>query len=146
MNRDPKRIVELLGGRTVPGKRGLPQRTYLKDGSDEEKEARRALARELRSSAPLNLGLRFILADLIDPDRDEINRRIRFENRRKGKPSTNALAEKTIAEFIWSQVQAGVKAESAINSAKQKFGLGRSRIFKIWSHWQPILKRLKRRS
>lgn len=144
MNRDHKRIIHLLCGRTVQDKRGLPQQRYLKDGSADEKEARRALARELRTSLPLDVSLRFAIAELIDPDCIEIDRRIRFEHRRQGKPSKSALAEKTIAEFIWSRVQAGVKAESAISSAKQKFGLGRSRIFKIWSHWQPILKRLKR--
>jgi hypothetical protein len=128
-----KRIIDLLCGRTVQDKRGLPQQRYLKNGSAEELEARRALVRYLRKSRPIDLGIRWVIADLVDPDCIEIDRQIRIEHRRKGKPSKSALAEKKIAEFVWSQVQAGIKAESAIKSAKEKFGLGRSRIFKIWS-------------
>jgi hypothetical protein len=138
MNRDHIRIVHLLCGRTVQDRRGLPRQSYLRDNSADEKAARRALARYLSTSQPIDLGLRFILANLIDPDRDEINRRIRFENRRKGKPS-NAQAEKLIAEFIWSMVQTGMKVESAVAHAMRTFGLGRSHVMKIWGHWQPIL-------
>lgn len=144
MTRDQQRIVHLLCGRTVQDKHGLPRQSYLRNGSTDEKEARRALARVLRTTVPLEVGLRFIIAELIDPDCDEIDRRIRFEYRRKGKPS-NAYAERLIAEFIWARVQTGEKAESAVAHAMGKFGLGRSRVMKIWGHWQPILKRLKRR-
>jgi hypothetical protein len=97
----------------------------------------------LRTSLPLDLGVRFLLADMIDPDRKEISRRIRFGHRRKGKQS-NAMAEKEIAEFIWSQVRSGVKTEAAAFQAAKGFGLERTRIFEIWSHWQPILERLNR--
>jgi hypothetical protein len=144
MTEDQKRIIELLCGRTVQDKHGLPQQVYLKEGSTEELEARRALARELRTSIPLNLSLRFAIAELIDPDCDEVERRIRFDRRREGRPSSNALAEKQIAEFIFARVQAGVKTESVIASAVKKFGLVRSRIFEIWRIWKPILKRAKR--
>jgi hypothetical protein len=144
VTRDQERIVNLLSGRVVRNKRGLPQVVYLKEGSAEELEARRALARVLRTSKPLDLGLRFCIADLIDPDNDGDGRRIRFEQSRKGKPS-NALAEREVAKSIWLQVQAGVKTESAIKSATQEFGLQRSRILEIWGHWKPILRRLNRR-
>jgi hypothetical protein len=142
--RDQQLVIQLLCGHIVRNKHQVPHTVYLKDGSPEEQEARRALARILRTSLPLDLGLRFLIADLIDPDRDEIDRRIRFGHRRKGKPS-NALAEKEIAEFIWSQVRSGVKTEEAVFQAAERFGLERTRIFEIWSHWQPILKRLNRR-
>lgn len=139
-------IVELLCGRTVHDMHGLSEVIYLEEGSYQELEARRALANVLRSSKPLDLGLRTLLADLFDPDRDEIDRKLRFVHRRKGKPWTKAQAEKQIAEFIWAAVQEGTKGESAFSLAMGKFGLKRTRIIEIWSHWQPILTRLKRKN
>jgi hypothetical protein len=78
---------------------------------------------------------------MIDPDCDEASRRIRFEHRRKGQPS-NALADKEVAEFIWSQRQAGKQMKVAVDNARLKFGLKHSRVKAIWGLWQPILKRL----
>jgi hypothetical protein len=40
----------------------------IRKGSRRELQARRTLARMLRSERPLDLGLRFILADAVDPD------------------------------------------------------------------------------
>jgi len=144
MTGDEKRqIVALLCGRSVIDEHGLTRESYLRDGSAEEIAARRALARLLRTSSPLDLGLRVVLADLIDPDCDAVERQIRFERRRRGKPSS-AHADKQMCEFIWAHVKDGVKKEAAFQSAMDRFGLKRSRILKIWSDWQPILKRLKR--
>ena len=117
--RDQQLINLLLCGRIA---RKPHQEPYLKDGSTEELEARRALARLLRTSLPLDLGVRFVLADLIDPDQDVVNRRIRFVYRRKGKRS-NALLEKEIATHILARVQAGIKRELAIEDAIKKFNL-----------------------
>jgi hypothetical protein len=139
---DAARIRALLCGELVRDDRGRPRTVYLKLGSNEEKEARRALARMLRSSLPLDPGVRFVLGDLIDPDLTEVEQIIRFEHRRKGKPS-NALAGKEIAESIWSQTRAGEKTETAVNRTMKQFGIGRSRTMDIWKYWQPILKRLK---
>jgi hypothetical protein len=144
LTHDQQLVIQLLFGRIVRNKHQVPRTVYLKEGSPEELEARRALARMLRTSLPLDLGVRFLLADMIDPD-NECDRRIRFGHRRKGKPS-NAIADKEIAEFIWSQVRSGVKTEAATVQAIKRFGLGRTRIFEIWSHWQPILKRLHRQT
>ncbi|HEY6700035.1 MAG TPA: hypothetical protein VI137_04330 [Pseudolabrys sp.] len=130
MTEDRQRIADLLYG-------------HLKDGSADEQEARRALACKLRSARPLDLGLRFLLADLIDPDRDEVDRCIRFGSRRSGRPS-DALAEKQVAEFIFSKVQTGEPVKVVIDDAVRKFGLKRARLLKIWGHWKPILKRLQR--
>lgn len=141
MTRDQELIVTLLCGNAMHDDSDPPQ--YLAEGSAEEKEARRALARMLRTSLPLDQGVRGILADLIDPDRDELNRRIRFEHRRKGKPS-NAAAEKKAAEFIWAQRRAGVKMKSVITAAMKQFGLKEKRVLAIWKHWRPILEHLKR--
>jgi hypothetical protein len=129
MTSDGKHIIDLLAGR-------------LKEGSDNELKARRALARMLKTSLPLDQGVRSILADLIDPDCD-INRRIRFTRRRKGKPS-NAAAEKLIAEFIWNRRRGGMKMKPVVSAATTKFGLQEKRILAVWKVWQPILQRLKR--
>ena len=141
---DQRLIVWLLSGIPVRDKRGrwLPP-IYPKTGF-EELEARRALARELRTSRPLDLGMRMLLADAFDPDRDEVEREVQFKYRRKGKRRANAMAENEIAEFIWARVQAGDKLESVVSTALKHFGYGeksRSHVINIWSRWQPILKR-----
>jgi hypothetical protein len=131
MTSDEKRIIELLCGRSARDGRGCLRVTYFRKGSPDELEARRALARMLKTSLPLDPGLRFVLADLFDPDRNEIDRIIRFESRRRGRPS-NAAAEKEIAEFVWSRRRAGVKSRPAVQEATEKFGLKRSRVLAIW--------------
>jgi hypothetical protein len=146
MTKDQERIVELLCGRAEQDQHGLPAHIYMQDGSAEELEARRALARLLRSSTPIEIGLRCILADLIDPDRDEVDRQIKLKNRREGKPS-NALAEKTIAEYIEAMLTDNGETRQlkyAISKAEERFGLGRTRLLEIWREWRPILARLKR--
>jgi len=144
---DEELIVHLLCGREVQDKHGLATQVYLEDGSPEELEARRALARMLRSSRPLDLGLRVVLADLVDPDRDDVDRKINFNKRREGKPS-NAQAEKTVAEYIDAMLRdSGNKRQQlkyAISKAEAEFGLKRTRLLQIWQHWKPILQRLNR--
>jgi hypothetical protein len=134
-----EQIVELLGGHLEQSKRGRWQRRYLRKGSAEEKHARRALAKVLRTAKPLDLGLRWYLADLVDPDTDT-PRRIVFENRGAGRQS-NADIEKQVAESLWREKQAGGKIEAAIKLAKKDFGLERSSVKKIWRVWKPILER-----
>jgi hypothetical protein len=141
MTRDQWLILALVRGHVVPDKRGRPRTVYPKKGSALELEARSALARELRKSSPLDLGLRFILAEQIDPDGED-SRQILFEYRRKGNRS-NAMAEKQVAEFIRARAQAG-GMEAAFQNAIKHFGLKRARILEIWGHWQPILQKLKR--
>lgn len=140
---DETRIVRLLCGHTVTNKRGRPQQVYLKDGSAEEKEARRALARYLRTSRPIDLGVCRAIADLLDPDCVKNERRIRFMYKREGNRS-DALAEKAVAEFIWSRVQSDMAWKRVLGAVEDKFGLKRTRTNDIWDHWEPILKRLKR--
>jgi hypothetical protein len=131
----------MLLGRTVQNARGLPETVYLQEGSEEELEARRALARELGSSKPLDLGLRFILAHMVDPDRDELDRVICFKNRRSGHPSTNPEADKMIAEYIAARVQDGDQMKRAMSLATERFGLERTQLYEIWRVWKPILER-----
>lgn len=139
VTKDAKLIVDLLCGQSVQDKHGLPRRVYLKDGSPEELKARRALARYLRTSRPIDFGVRWTLAAMVDPDCEEEARRICFKQRREGQPSRSAAAEKTIAEFIRT-----CPGSKPIAQAVAKFGLSRTSVEAIWRHWQPILKRLHR--
>src|SRR6516162_2516430 len=59
---------ELLGGYCDQDRRGRLRSRYLKEGSQEEVDARRAIARLLRSNDPLDRQLRTALAGLFDPD------------------------------------------------------------------------------
>jgi hypothetical protein len=107
-------------------------------------DAKRALARMLRSSKPLDLTVRFALAELLDPDCDSQQRQLRFSFKRKGGVS-DAWAEQRAAQLIQARKREGVKMEAIIWEAWEKFGLKRARVFEIWRTWQPILKRLERK-
>jgi hypothetical protein len=147
MTDDAKRIAELLVGRVVRDGRGVPRTEYLKEGSVEEKEARRALARTLRwgELLDINPGARIVLAALIDPD-DLGPRRIRFENRGPGAKS-NSAGEQAVAEFIWAQIQVRGSRQGeegrAKSEAEEKFKLRKSRVSEIWQRWRPALERQK---
>ena len=140
MTKDRELIVALLFGRVTEDKRGLPRVVYLKENSAEELKARRALARYLRASrSQVDLGLRFAIADLIDPDCDVEPRKIRFERRNKGRPARDAITEKVIADLVGAQ--RAMKRESVI----RKLGISRSEAFDIYKRWQPIFRRLHRK-
>jgi hypothetical protein len=130
----------------------------LKEGSAENLTARRALARLLRKpEQQLDLGLRWALAELFDPDRplaysrkgpvrlgrdDEQPFMIYLKRRRRGKPTKEAMDERDIAVFIWHQrFVRHQQMKNIILAAIKKFGLKRTQLQKIWKHWQPILKR-----
>ena len=139
MTKDQELIIALLCGRKTNDKHGLPKITYLKENDDEELEVRRALADHLRYAHPLDLGLRFIIADLIDPDCDAERRKIRFERRNKGRPTRDAITEEAIARFIASQKRKPIKM------ARHKFGVSRSDASEIRKRWQQIFRRLHRK-
>jgi hypothetical protein len=125
--------------------------TYLEEGSPNELEARRALARLLGGGLngpwlPLDPRLRVGLRDLIDPDCDSAERCIKFGHRRRGKRSSPEV-EKRVAEFIRKRIKAGDPLKVAADEkATAKFGLKRARVRAIWKQWQPILERINRRS
>jgi hypothetical protein len=72
----------------------------------------RTVARELRSSRPLDLGSRLWLADHIDPDGDS-KRHLRFANRRRGN-TEDTTRDSEIAEYVWN---AGGKVEGQVEAA-----------------------------
>lgn len=139
MTSDQERIADLLLGRVERDKRGRRQRRYLKKDGAEEKEARRALAKVLRTAETLDWGFRDLLAELINPRRDT-PRRIVFENHGAGNKSKTDI-DRQVAELLWLKGRTRGQMEAAITEAKKEFGLVRSRIMAIWRVWKPILER-----
>jgi hypothetical protein len=109
--------------------------TYLEKGCPDEVEARRAIARLLRSNHPLRL-LRVHLADLFDPDLVSEARTIEFVFRRQGTP-TNHIGNTEIAQNVWGQVKRGVRVTKAISNAANRFALSEDTIKKIWHIYRP---------
>ena len=123
MTSDQERIADLLLGRVERDKRGRRQRRYLKKDGAEEKEARRALAKVLRTAETLDWGFRDLLAELINPRRDT-PRRIVFENHGAGNKSKTDI-DRQVAELLWLKGRTRGQMEAAITEAKKEFGLVR---------------------
>ena len=115
----------------------------LKEGSAENLTARRALARLLRKPEQhLDLGLRWALAELFDPDAPLAYSRngpirlgqddgcpwiINLKQRRRGRPAKEATTGKDIALFIWHRY-GKQPMKRIVASATKRFGLKRTRI------------------
>jgi hypothetical protein len=108
-----------------------------REGSARDLQARRTLARVLRSSKPLDFGLRLILAEAVDPDGED-NVRL-FLKRKPGRPQ--AFNERHIAVFIYQRTEADLKLESAVKEAMTKFNASHGTVTKAWSKWKPHIKR-----
>src|SRR5262249_20857201 len=91
------------------------------------------LARMLRSSKPLDPGVRFILAEAIDPDGEDDVRL--FLKRKPGR--RRRVNERHVAAFIYQRTKAGVKLESAVKNAMTEFNVSRSTALGAWSEWRP---------
>jgi hypothetical protein len=128
---------ELLVGRAVYDKRGLPRQVFLKPGSAKELEARRALAKVLRTEH--DWSVQTALADMIDPD-SGYYRYIHFQNRRAGKPN-EFQAEYHIAEFILTRTKGGKLTKRVIGEVEDKFGVHTRHTRKIWTRWKQALVR-----
>jgi hypothetical protein len=128
----------LSGGLTKEGdgpkrKRGdkHPGKRYYLDKSKSDKEAREAVGRLLRNRKPLNLTLRYKLAELFDGlppyvsfDEMPMARRIVFENRRAGEPKETKLRDLHLASDFWSLMEQHVPRKKAVDSVCKKYGVG----------------------
>ena len=129
----------LLGGYTHQNRRGRRRSRYLKEGSQQEVDARRAIARLLRSNGLLDRQLRTNLADLFEPSPPAWEqRKIRIVSRRRGRPIDH-ISNTQIAEHVWEQVGAGAKVTAAIESAADEFGVEPETITKIWGKYKRSL-------
>lgn len=103
-----------------------------KEGSADDIEGRRALARVLRHEPPL--GVLVQLANLIDPDmRDTMLQWLAFKRapgRRK------KIGTRQIAAVVWEQIQAGEKREAAYRYAADKLRVSFSTAQKAMAEWE----------
>ena len=112
-------------------------RADTRRGSPRELQARRTLARMLRSSKPLAPGLRFILAEAVDPDGEDGTQLLL--KRKQGRP--RRINQRHVAAFIYQKTKAGVSVESAVKEAEDKFGVGSSTAYDAWAKWRPDFER-----
>jgi hypothetical protein len=117
---------EFLWGHSEAPVGGLLRRKYLKSGSDEERMARLALVRVLRSERPLSSTLRKRLAELFDESTIG-ERRLVLQFRRKGK-RPHHMANAQVANYVDRQIRQGVKTEAAVALAMEHYGLSRKAI------------------
>jgi hypothetical protein len=123
---DIKALIEWLKGES---KKGTPR----------DLQARRTLARALRSSLPLDPGLRFVLAEAVDPDGED---EVRLFLERKREPGRQLRLNKCkIAVFIWRQRQAGTPWESAVRLAMKEFRCSRGTVTGAWKEWRRFIER-----
>jgi hypothetical protein len=128
-------IMKLLGGYDV-NTEGVEITRYLTHNSPEEREARVALAREVRSCMRGFAGE--LLALAIDPSTPSTwpdmrpTRKVRFESPSRGKAST-LLRDKAVVHFITQQLRESPKLEAAVAAAGAHYELRRSQVRKIWT-------------
>jgi hypothetical protein len=105
---------------------GLFRREYPKKGED-ERLAREALVRVLRSPQPLSKTLRDRLAELFDAQSTLAERQLVF-TRRRGRPKSRS--NKQVANYVQHKTRESGKREAGVQAAMEKFKLSRKQVFK----------------
>jgi hypothetical protein len=133
MDDNVSNILKLLKGYVRIDSRRLPEQAYLENGSDEESEARTALARLLSSDDLLNDEIRASLAELFSPNPYFFERKITFQFRSRG-ARENFYANATIMKELWIKVKLrGSTLSKAIDELEEKYQLDRSVVTDLWS-------------
>jgi hypothetical protein len=124
-----ERLADYFLWGSVSATRGLFRREYPQKSIDkrDERLAREALLRVLRSPEPLSGTLRSRLAELFDPQSKIAQRQLVFK-RRKGRPVSTA-ANKQVAYHVARLAKNGGK-EAAVAAAEKQFKLSRKQIYK----------------
>ena len=143
MNDDLQLARMLLNGFVEEDSHGRPHSKYFEEGSAEETEARKALARILRSNNCLDRQLRTHLAELFDIDPPFADqRKIKIVYRKGGNPRDH-VANTHLAEQIYQDVRNGKTVNEAIALASAKFDVSEDNIKKnIWKFYRPVLERI----
>lgn len=139
MNDEDGLILALLCG-FYEKKRGLIRERFLK--GDEERRARTAFAKLLRSTRPLSREFRLILAALFDTEPDThpgVARQLAFVFRKRGQPPDFA-ANTQIAEYVRERVYSGKRVTQAIDDTVANFDRDESTVRKLWNRYKPIFK------
>lgn len=109
----------LFSGFIDTQKNGLPTQKFIRKGSKEERDCRKAVARLLRSGKPLTQDFRDGLAGLFD----------RARGRRR-----DHVRDTAIAMDVYHNIRDGDGVEEALNKASTSFGLSISTVRDIWGH------------
>ena len=128
----------LLDGYVYEDHRRRRRSKYLKRGSRDELDARRAMARLLRSKNPLEHQLRDSLAGLFDPDPPESEqRKIEIAFQRRGK-FRDHVGNTQIYDHVRNQLDAGGSVAAAITSAVEEFEVSEEFVKQIWSRYRRV--------
>ena len=135
---DLRLATVLLRGFLEEDTRKRRRTRYLKEGSREDLDARRALAGLLRSKTALDQEVRLALASLVDPNPpDAEQRKIIFASRRRGK-LVDHVANTQIYSHVSEAVKSGASAASAIVDASEKFSISEEMVKRIWGRFRRI--------
>jgi hypothetical protein len=141
-NSDLELAVHLLHGRIEEDAGGRFRWVYLEEGTARERDARRALAKLLRSKDPLDEQIRYWLAGLFDPQAIGLEqRKISFTYRNWNRPTDHAAG---IHVFIYindlinfAAKKYGAKA-AAIKAAATKFSISEEKAKRYWLDYSRV--------
>jgi hypothetical protein len=108
----------------------------------DEDQARRTLAALLRTTIPLDLGLRLRLADLFDPDMDmrDFGRYLTIKRTRGNRKKKLPLLK--IAVHVWKAIHNdGEVLKNAVSDTAHVFGCNTSTVYEAWALFLPIFER-----
>jgi hypothetical protein len=135
-NADLPTARALLEGFLKKDKCGRLRQRYLRAGSQDEADARRALAKLLRSNGELDRGLRDSLANLFEPDPPAWEqRKINIVNRRRGKLA-DCVAATQVLKHMAGTLSGGSGVNDAIASAADKFSMSDEMVKRIWLRYR----------
>ena len=118
-------IMGVIEFRQTKGTSPTPIRRYFKPGSQQERDARAAMARYLRSETPKTQEFLSALANW-------------FEGRGRGQPEA-LIRDKTIASFIHGCRLQGDTVKIAKEKAEKNYGLSDETIRGIWKRRKSLL-------
>jgi hypothetical protein len=131
-NSDLELALHLLHGRIEEDAGGRLRTVYLEEGTALERDARRALAKLLRSKDPLDEEIRFWLAGLFDPQAIGLEqRKISFTKRPWNRPTDHAAGIQVFI-YINDSIKSGAKVTAAIEEAAEKFSISAEMAKRYW--------------
>jgi|SRR6516162_2358337 len=90
------------------------------DPKADEDQARRLLAKLLRTTRPLDLGLRFALGDLFDPDLGQEQGCYLTIKRVRGNPRIKRVNLWSVAAYVWRATREGTLPKNAVTRARER--------------------------
>lgn len=121
--------------------RGRLHSDYLVAGTPQELEARKAIARLLRSRDTLTRELRLNLADLFDPPEWQ-ERKFKIEFRERGGRSEH-VRNTQIALLAMRAMRRRMRYTDVMTGLAKKFSLSEDSVKKIWGRYRPILEQIE---